>query len=372
LSIISQVLRPGILACCALWLLSCKPANAQSGASSPETTQIGALPDAPHPVQEAAPYPPNGAQAVSGGNISGTVTDTEGDVLQGVEVTLLGSSGTALQTATSGANGQFQFAAIPPGSYTIKAGGQKMSTSTSDPIQLGPGEYRIAPTIKLSFSGGVSSITVTADKEELAEQQVHIAEQQRVAGVIPNFFSAFDWNAPPMMAKQKFKLTTRALIDPVSFLAVAGIAGAEQYKDVFPAYGSGIKGYGKRYGAALANRVSGDMLGRAVYPSIFHQDPRYFYKGTGTIRSRALYAISRAVVTRSDDGRLQPNYSQILGNFSAGALSNLYYPTSDRGASLVLLNGLADSGANAVSNLVREFLLKSITTHVPDQAASQP
>ena len=136
-------------------------------------------------------------------------------------------------------------------------------------------------------------MTVTGEsKEELAEEQVQIAVQQRVGGVIPNFYSTYDWNAPPMLAKQKFQLSIRSLIDPVSFLAVAGIAGAEQYKNVFPAYGSGIEGYGKRYGAAMANHVSGTLLGRAVYPSIFHQDPRYFYKGKGSIGSRALYAIS--------------------------------------------------------------------------------
>ena len=168
-----------------------------------------------------------------------------------------------------------------------------------------------------------------------------------------------------MEAKQKFQLSIRSIIDPVSFLTVAGIAGAEQYKNVFPAYGGGIEGYGKRYGAALANHVSGTLLGRAVYPSIFHQDPRYFYKGKGSIRSRALYAISAAVIARGDDGRWKPNYSRVLGNFSAAAISNLYYPASDRGGSLVVFNGLAGTGADAVSNLIREFVLKRITSHVP-------
>jgi len=201
---------------------------------------------------------------------------------------------------------------------------------------------------------------------------VQVAVQQRVVGVFPNFYSTFDWNAPPMLAKQKFQLSIRSIIDPVSFLSVAGVAGAEQYRNIFPAYGSGVEGYGKRYGAALANHVSGNLLGRAVYPSIFHQDPRYFYKGKGTIRERALYAVSAAVMTRSDDGRWKPNYSLVLGNFSAAAISNLYYPTADRGASLVLLNGLADTGANMVSNLIREFLLKRVTSHVPQGANGQP
>jgi hypothetical protein len=201
---------------------------------------------------------------------------------------------------------------------------------------------------------------------------VHIAVQQRIGGVIPNFYSSYDWNAPPMLAKQKFQLSVRSIIDPVALLSVAGVAGAEQYRNIFPAYGSGIEGYGKRYGAALANHVSGTLLGRAVYPSIFHQDPRYFYKGKGSIGSRALYAVSAALIARGDDGRRMPNYSRVLGHFSAAAISNFYYPSSDRGGSLVLFNGLAGIGADAAGNLIREFVLKRITSHVPKGANGQP
>jgi hypothetical protein len=247
-----------------------------------------------------------------------------------------------------------------------------MNRFTSAQILLHAGEFRLVPAITLSVSGGSTSVSVTANKVELAQEQVQIAIKQRVAGVIPNFYSTYDWNAPPMGAKQKFHLSLRSIIDPVSFLTVAAIAGAEQYQNDFPDYGGGIEGYGKRYGAALANHVSADLLGKAVYPSIFRQDPRYFYKGKGTFSSRALYAMSAAVMTRTDDGRWRPNYSNVLGNFSAGAISNLYYPESDRGASLVLLNGLADTGADAAANLIREFLLKGITTHVPKGANGQP
>ena len=126
------------------------------------------------------------------------------------------------------------------------------------------------------------------------------------------------------------------------------------------------------YGAALATHVSGTLLGRAIYPSIFHRDPRYFYTCKGSIGSRALYAISAAVIVRGDDGKWKPNYSRVLGNLSAAGISNLYYPASERGGSLILLNSLAGIGADAVANLVREFVLKGITSHVPKGANGQP
>jgi hypothetical protein len=301
------------------------------------------------------------------------VLDTNRNVLQGARVTLANPSGSVIRTVESGSNGQFAFTGLPRDIYKLTVTGPGMSTFTSTQIPLRAGEGLIVSTVTLSVAGETTSVTVTSgSRQELAQEQVRIAVQQRIGGVIPNFYSTYDWNAPPMLAKQKFQLSVRSIIDPVAFLAVAGIAGAEQYKNVFPAYGSGIEGYGKRYGAAFANHVSGTLLGRAVYPAIFHQDPRYFYKGKGSIRSRTLYAISAAVIARGDDGRWKPNYSRVLGNFSAAAISNLYYPASDRGASLVVFNGLAGTGADAVSNLIREFLLKGITSHVPKGANRQP
>ncbi|MGE5205487.1 MAG: carboxypeptidase-like regulatory domain-containing protein [Chlamydiota bacterium] len=329
------------------------------------------LPDAPQP-EPANSSGQNVSQPAAAGTITGTVLDTNRDVLQGARVTLAGQSGPAIRTIQSGLNGQFTFPGLPPGVYqlTVTAPGMRPFTSPRFPVQ--PGEFHIVPPITLSIFGGATRITVTANKAQLSEQQVQIAVQQRIGGVIPNFYSTYDWNAPSMQAKQKFQLAFHSIIDPVSFLSVAGIAGAEQYQNVFPAYGSGFEGYSKRYGAALANHISGTLLGRAVFPSIFHQDPRYFYKGKGSIRSRILYAVSAAVIARGDNGRWQPNYSHILGNFSAAAISNLYYPASDRGASLVVLNGLANTGANAAANLFREFLLKRITSHVPKGANGQP
>jgi len=131
----------------------------------------------------------------------------------------------------------------------------------------------------------------------------------------------------------------------------------------------GIEGYGKRYGAALANHVSGTMLGHAVYPAIFHQDPRYFYKGKGSIGSRALYAISAAVIVRGDDGRgrqitreclvtLLRRRSRIFTIRPGTLISPYQRPSSYRGI-----------GRRKFDS---QFLLKRITSHVPEGAAGQP
>ena len=311
-------------------------------------------------------------EEVGTGSISGSVLGMNGEVIQGAQVTLADSSGTEIRTVDSGGNGQFAFTNLPPGVYELKVTGKGMNTFSEPKISLHAGEVRIIPPINLSISGGVTTVTVTGSKEELADEQVRIAVEQRIGGIIPNFYSSYDWNAPPMQSKQKFKLSIRSMIDPVSFLTVAGIAGVEQYLNMYPSYGGGIGGYGKRYGAALANHVSATLFCRAAYPSIFHQDPRYFYKGKGSFGSRALNAVSAAVVARGDDGRLRPNYSNVLGNFSAAAISNLYYPSADRGISLVVFNGLTDTAADAAANLLREFVLKGITTHVPPGANGQP
>ncbi len=345
---------------------------ARSPALAQESFRSGALPDAPQPARVSSQSGAHNSEQMGTGTVSGTVLDTNGDVLQGARVTLADPSGSVTRSMESGSDGQFAFTGLPPNIYKLTVSAPGMTTLTSTQIALHVGEFRIVPPVKLPVARVITSVTVSGNSKELSKEQVHIAEQQRIAGIIPNLYSTYDWNAPPMLAKQKFQLSIRSIIDPVSFLSTAGIAGAEQYENVFPDYGQGIEGYGKRYGAALANHVAGTLLGRAVYPSIFHQDPRYFYKGKGSIGSRALYAISAALIARGDDGRWKPNYSQLLAHFSAAAISNLYYPASDRGASLVLVNGFAGIGGNAVSNLIREFVLKRFTSHVPKGANGKP
>jgi len=146
----------------------------------------------------------------------------------------------------------------------------------------------------------------------------------------------------------------------------------QQARNDYSAYGQGVEGYAKRFGAAYADGASGTFIGGAILPSLFKQDPRYFYKGTGSTGSRILYAISRSVIAKGDNQRWQPNYSAILGSIASGAVSNLYYPDKDRGTALVFENALIGTGENAVVNLFQEFVIRHFTPHLPKRDPSHP
>lgn len=357
---------PVVFLCAFSGLISSTAVAQQKFSSTGET----ALPDAPEPVQIPGSAA-SASQQAAAASITGTVLDSNHEVLPGARVIAAGQSTSAFGSVEAGSNGQFEFMGLPPDNYQLRVTAPGMNAFTSSEISLHEGETRLV-SVTLSVFGGATSVDVSGDTDEVAEQQVKIAVRQRIGGIVPNFYSSYDWNAPPMRAKQKLKLSFRSIIDPVSLLTIAGTSGVQQYRNTSPEYGGGIGGYGKRYAANLADNVNGVLLSRGVYPSIFHQDPRYFYKGKGSIHSRLFYAISTAVIARGDDGHWKPNYSHVLGNFSAAGISNLYYPASDRGASLVLFNGLAATASSAFSNVLREFVFKRATSHVPKEENAKP
>jgi hypothetical protein len=303
---------------------------------------------------------------VPAGSISGIVLDANGGTLPGADVTLRSAKTGEEKTSLSGTNGDFSFAGLPAGNFKLTIASPGMDPFVLPVIVLGEGERRELPQISMAVAGTTTEVRVSVTQTELAQEQVKAAEQQRVLGVLPNFYSSYLWDAAPLNASQKFDLAMHSIADPVEFLATGVIAGAEQATNTFPGYGQGASGYAKRYGAAYADDVLGRMIGSALLPSLIHQDPRYFYKGSGSVRARAFYAISQAIVTRGDDGRTEPNYSRLFGSFAAGGLANLYYPRADRGLGLTLGDGAVSIAGHAVDNLIREFFLRRLTPSVPD------
>ncbi len=302
--------------------------------------------------------------------LSGVVTDADGAVVPGAKVGLKTGLGKPRSTVTD-ADGHFSFQDVEAGPYmlTVSAEGMEQTTehgtlNADESLELPAVALRAAATEEVEVSGQT--------QQELAERQMKQEEGQRLLGLVPNFYVSYTWNAAPLDAKQKYHLALRTLVDPATFVIVAGFAGIEQADDEFSGYGQGWQGYGKRYGAGLANASIGDMLGGAVLPALFHQDPRFFYKSTGTKWQRTQYAIAMAVIARGDNGKWQPAYANILGQFASGAISNLYYPAANRGVELTFEAGLLDLVGNAADNLLEEFVLKRISTGVRGHAAAQP
>jgi hypothetical protein len=300
--------------------------------------------------------------------LSGTVTDTDEAIIPNAHITLEDTATKATRTTQSDGTGAFSFLAVSPGKYVVQITAAKFASWKVEDVIIRPGENVFLPPILL----GVESISSTVDaitQEDLAEQQISAEVKQRIIGVLPNFYVSYLPNAAPLTRKQKFKLAMKISVDPVTFLTTGVTAGIEQSQNDFSGYGEGFGGYARRYGATYGDRLTSTFFGAALLPSLFHQDPRYFYKGKGRIINRALYAVSTVVICKGDNGHWQPNYSNVLGNLAAGGISSLYYPNSERhDAQVTVDNILIGVGTGAIGTLLQEFLLKHLTHGAPSPA----
>ena len=266
-----------------------------------------------------------------------------------------------IQEAQSDEDGRFTFTDVSYGPLQLTIVAEAFATQTITST-LGSGE-NVFPQIALSLATQTMEIRVTPSRQEIAQEEFKDLKKQRVLGIIPNFYVSYISEGAPLTSKQKFQLALKATTDPVTLAGVSVVAGVNQAANRFSGYGQGAQGYAKRYGASYGNFASGLFIGGAVLPSILKQDPRYFYNGTGTKRSRFLYAISRVVICKGDNQHWQPNYSSVLGDLAAGGISNLYIPERDRhGAKLTFENAAIALGTTAVINVLQEFVLRKVTS----------
>ncbi len=312
------------------------------------------------------------------GRIYGKVTDPSGNVIAGAKVSLAaesaGSQRSGLwpiapgQSLLTDSAGSFQFSKLHAGKFRIAVQAQGFADWIGPAIMLSAGQYYDVPEIALQVAAANTNVEVVVSPYEVAEEQIQDEERQRILGVVPNFYTSYVWHAAPMTSGQKFRLAARTAVDPVTFGIDAATAGIEQSQNAFSGYGGGGEGYAKRFGASYADDVIGTFVAGAILPSILHQDPRYFYKGTGSVASRALYAVSTVVICRGDDGRWEPNYSNIAGTLISAGISNLYYPASNRnGAGETIDNALISTAEGAAGALLQEFVLKKLSRGVPHQ-----
>jgi Carboxypeptidase regulatory-like domain len=362
-----QAGRLCLFAAALMLTVAARAQQVRSLASANDAVDSVALPDAP-----VAQIP--GTQqttARSSGSVHGVVMNKDGTVYEGAEVTLT-QPGAEAKSATTNSEGRFDFAEVTPGAFTLAVNSIGFAAQlVTGTVQAGESD-EVKPIVLL-MSRATSDVEVTASPTEIAAEELKEEETQRVLGVIPNFYVTYVPDAPSLTSKQKFGLAFKSSLDPVTLLVVGAFAGQEQAQNTFSGYGQGAQGYGKRYGAGFADEFIASMIGGAILPTWWKQDPRYFYKGTGTTRSRIVYAIENAVMCRGDNGRRQVNYSAIVGGLAAGGISNLYYPASNRhGVGLTFENSAVGTATSALANLFQEFVVRKLTPHIPNYGAGKP
>lgn len=300
-------------------------------------------------------------QAPSMGTITGTVLDVSGAVVPTATVLLQGPAPADQRKTVAGDTGFFKFEGIQPRTpYRILISAPGLKDWSSNEIVLQPAQWLTLADIALAVAPVATSVDAVT-VEQLAAEQVKAAESQRVLGFIPNFYVAYDHDAVPLPSKLKFQLAFRTMVDPVT-IAGFGLGAALYQISDYPSYSQGAKGYGQRLGATFAGGYTNILVGNALLPSLLHQDPRYFYQGTGTTKSRLWHALSNGFVTKGDNGHDQFNFSSIGGDLASGAIANAYYPDRDRGSALVVRSALIGAGGRMLNGVVQEFVLRKFTS----------
>ena len=323
------------------------------------------------PAPSEPPAQPSGADAstlplappdvAETGSMTGTVLDAQDELVPGAAVTLDGATPNDHRETFAGDNGAFRFVGLKPGAYHLTISANGFVTWTSPTIALSVGQYQVVQGIHLELVGNDTSVTVYASPQQLSTEQVNIALEQRVFGVVPNFYVAYDHNAPPLTAKSKFQLALRVSDDPITIAGVLFMAGVNQGVRI-PDYRLGAEGYGERVGSVAADGFSDIFFGGAVLPALLHQDPRYFYQGTGTKTSRLLHALAGPFVCRGDNGHMEPNFSTVGGDIISAGFSNLYYPSGDRTWTFFGENVMISTIERTASTVTQEFVLGHLTS----------
>jgi hypothetical protein len=306
------------------------------------------------------------------GRIMGTVTDVTGEVVAGATVVLTGPALSDCKTLVTSEGGFFEFDGVTPGvSFQVVVSATGFDDWKSPAIVLEPGAVKLLGSVQLVLAAQKTTVTVTYDAVKIATEQLKAEETQRVLGIIPNYYVSYEGEeAAPLTPKMKFQLALKVSYDPVTVVGVALMAGIRQATDS-PNYPQGAKGYGERFGATSADGFSDIMIGSAILPSLLHEDPRYFYQGTGTTKSRLWHAMSSPFWSRRDSGTWGPNYSSIGGDLGSSALANLYFPKSSRGAGLVFSQFAIGTAERVIASVAQEFIVSKFTRRGTAETNSQ-
>ena len=284
------------------------------------------------------------------------MADISDDPVSDAAVVLQGPAGNRLAAVTK-EDGSFAFPYVTPGIVYLVTVTAEGFAEWSSSVTVEPGQNKTLTDIKLRILTVQRAVTVSYSEKEVAAQEFKAEEQQRILRVIPNIYVTYEPHPEPLTTGMKFHLAYKSLTNPVFFARTAAWAGVQQAADTPAQWRQGAKGYGKRVGAGFADAATEGLIGNAILPSLLHQDPRYFYQGSDTKKSRALHAILAAFICKGDNGKTQPNYSTWGGSLISSSIALSYYPSSDRNAQHVFKNFGIGMSLHVAGGLVQEFVL---------------
>lgn len=214
--------------------------------------------------------------------------------------------------------------------------GNAQSLVASNDLPDDPAAQQSTPTPvpspqKQDSTTAPASQTTAPAPAQSSQDQLHQEEKQRILGVMPTFNMTNNKSALPLTSVQKFQLFFKSTTDPWTFGLAAISAGIGQAEDSPPEWQGGVEGYAKRFGAGYTDTFDGNLWGNAILTSWWHEDPRYYRKGTGSFTSRAWWAAGSSFWCKRDKGTWGPNYANVIGNLIGGGIANVYYPPSQRG-----------------------------------------
>ena len=198
----------------------------------------------------------------------------------------------------------------------------------------------------------------------------------RILTVMPNYGTVENADKlPPISTGQKYRLATAGVFDYFTFPFNGVLSAIAQANNNPKSWGQGWGAYGKRYGSSFADNGIGTYMTTAVFPSLLHEDPRYYQLGHGSISHRTFYSVSRLFVCRSDSGHVRFNYSESIGNAVAAGISNVYHAPEDRTWGSNLTTYAMLDMWDGLSNLMKEFWpdvhRKMQSKHKPETTPSQ-
>jgi hypothetical protein len=248
------------------------------------------------------------------------------------------------------------------------------SSSLPDQTETSPSQTQTSPTSQPASPAQTDTTQkplTDEEKKRASEEELQRELHQRMGVVVPNFNAVLDGNNFPLTPRQKMRASFRSAVDPYQvglalFSSAIGqaenshssydpIPGTNPVQYMEEGYKQGWGGYGKRFGAAFTDQFDGTILGNGVFPVLLHQDARYYRMGTGSLNKRFWYSVSTTVRCKGDNGKWQPNVSNLMGNIAAGGISNLYYPAADRGVALTIEQGFLVTAEGTFGALLIEF-----------------